>query len=360
MWRVKANAEPWLNVRAGRGTNFTKVGQFTPSQVIDVTAVVDGWATVAMHPPHVALYVSAQYVEQLVVEDDPHPVVATAMLGMHLMPNLDQARTLNFLADAYRNGTPVPCVLLGIVPSMSNVSAQDIKAVSPSTVIIARYYTGRNYSRDWASATEQDGYAYFNSMKHHISDDVKKYASYVIPMNVNEPGDAFGSEAGHNRWWHGMLTAANEFGVNLAMFTWATGNPKDIEYWKRTDTHDLLRRAKREGHCVAIHEYGYRGDFTDVWHPQRHDLIYERLPDDLQDITIYVTETGESFETNKPEPTTPEHFLAYVWAQHRSFAKRKNLKGMIWSWGDSGGWARDRVDDLEPQYMIYLRATKAL
>lgn len=359
MWRVKADATPWLNVRAGRGATFPKVGQFTPLQIIDVTAVVDGWATVALFPPHVALYVNAAYIEKVPDgEQPPEPTTKRNRLGWHILPGAPRS-FIDMLGRLHMAGRPVPFVTLVYVNGAAAFTAAEIKAVSPSTTICARDLRGGDYQGGdiggWNNATREHGRAYFETNKHLITDDMRN-ADFIQFRDVNETGEG----TGINAWWQGMLDGADAMGVKLGVYQFSYGNPADLAFWRWDSTVDLLTRVKRDGHALCLHEYADHDDWTNDWTILRHRRIYPLLPEELRDIKLWVTECGESYlAPGTPNNRSADRYASRLASLQQSLADSPGDADVaLWTLGNGGDsrWNADRLEHILATYEALVTA----
>lgn len=114
-----------------------------------------------------------------------------------------------------------------------------------------------------------------------------------------------------NAWYEAALDIAHEAGLHLAIWSFATGNP-------RIDLIQYLigsaRKAKAGGDVIDLHEYGVTGALMD--NPQsgalRYREIYAQLPDDARcPIVISECGAGNGYNTGMSGAAFVNDLVAY-------------------------------------------------
>lgn len=264
------------------------------------------------------------------------------------------------LRRLHQAGRPVPMITNVYVGGSPAFSTAEIKAASPRTVVFARDLRGNDYHADdiggWNNATRAHGRAYFEANKVLIGADML-LADYIIMRDVNEPGEGTGT----NAWWQGMLDGADAFTVNgaprplhLGLYQFSYGNPNDLGFWRWSSTVELLRRAKRGGHALCLHQYADNDNWLNDWTILRHRRIWPLLPADLRDIKLWMTECGESYMA----PGTPSDRSVERYGQRLQTlqAALTNDPGdpdaAMWTLGNGGDakWDVDRLEGILGMY----------
>jgi len=278
------------------------------------------------------------------------PAPARNKIGFHLLPGAPNA----FLDIAYKlakAGKPIPLVTALFVSSGARAfTVQQLRDAGIKT-IIARLFVNGDYHADdvggWNKTTRTHGQQYFAKYKHLISGDMAR-ADFVQIADLNEPGEG----TGINAWHHGILDGADDMGIKLACYNFSVGNPADLGFWQWQSTRDLLRRIKQYGHALCLHQYAFHDQWTNEDLIMRHLRIMPLLPPDLQDIPLYFNEFGESWiAPGTPAVRNPERYAARMRTAQAALSSGYNVQGAaLWSLGDSGGWARDRLEGVLPEY----------
>lgn len=271
-------------------------------------------------------------------------------------------------------GRPVPLVTLVFAGNPQSkytaFSVGEIKVASPQSIVIARDVRGDDYQGGniggWDNATRAHGLDYFNHHIDFLNDDIRK-ADFIQVRDVNETGEGYGI----NAWWQGMLDGADRAGVKLAVYNFSVGNPslpgeRDAsgklrpynDFWKWQSTVDLLRRVKRDGHALCLHQYAYwdqwgkmmrtpSGDAVENTLLYRHRAIFRVLPADLQDMKVYFNEFGEAhLAEGTPTDHSPERIRErFTTAQHELDGDIGDPVASTWTLGTAGDskWDKDEL-----------------
>jgi hypothetical protein len=277
-----------------------------------------------------------------------------SLYGLHISPNGDIGGVLALLDALVKARKPLRGVLL-FMPGQNNLNVGEIKTMSPDTEVIVRQWLGADYQTDWEQPNlRKVGYDYVrNVYGMTLNADTRRADFHQV---INEPFYGAGTES----WWEGALDAANELRIKLGVFCFAAGNPPlpqdnsaHANFWTRPSTVALLRRVKREGHCILMHAYtplDNKGDWTDRYMLLRHKLIIPHLPNDLKDLQWRFGEFGN------------EHAAIKNWGEIEAGLKTAEIlmRGdpvawcALWQVGDTGGWHNDMLDKHLPALTEYL------
>jgi hypothetical protein len=101
-------------------------------------------------------------------------------------------------------------------------------------------------------------------------------------------------------------------GIRAVCFQFPVGHP-DIALWKFAVTG--MRRIKAVNGAMGLHQYSQpQYESAGDWTSWRHFKVYEQLPQDLQDMDLFITEAGIDGGTdydNAPTPRPREGWKSY-------------------------------------------------
>ena len=249
----------------------------------------------------------------------PPPVPCGGLLvGIHLgMRNANFPLFLDTLHKMYLRGRPCPLVLL-LDPD--NIAASQIRAVSPSTLIVSRVYPGGGSNLTMTAAQ------YFGQ---YVDGDVERRQIYYHQIN-NENNDASPQAI---QWWIEQAKWTMAHGnYRIVIPTWPTGNP-DYNVYSQPHIWELFRFCAQYGFPIALHEY-YRNDQD--WELFRFaDHCYPLLPPDVKAHMplIMHTEWGQQGLRDMPRTGLVSLLRTY---QARLAALPFRAITATWTWGDTG------------------------
>jgi hypothetical protein len=234
------------------------------------------------------------------------------------MRNNDYEAIYKLLGDLVAQGTP--CPLLTIV-GPDEMDLRRVHAISPETLIVLRVWPGGGSG--YLSIED-----YYNQ---NIRGNPNRDLPYVIHQFNNEIADF---TPGRIQWWKDQILLAVKLGLKIAVLTAPTGNPSNLNDWKRQDIVDLLRLIRQYGMYLALHEY-YMSDGD--WDLDRFFYhVMPLLPQDLQDNPPFVIFT--EYGVAGAGVITEAALIADMTAWQRTLYKfRKFVKGAaLWTVGDTG------------------------
>lgn len=269
-------------------------------------------------------------------------------------------------------GIPLYGFLLLKLGWQSDLLISQVKAISPQTKVMLRGWRTNEPGFDWEKVTRADGYAYAEEyFKTWVHGDNLLADYHQI---INEPSDICPPVQVAN-FWHGAMDAAAEHNpsLKLGILCYAERNPPlptDIgkphkDFWTSKAIHDMLRRAKREGHILMLHEYVIKGDTEQgVCYPwgkdahqstrlYRHQIIYSLLPPDLRDLELWLGEAGDL----RSLKCGVDQFVKNVNRYMDGIAEDDYLKSVnLWTIGHAASeqWLRDRLDAAIPDLLWML------
>lgn len=186
----------------------------------------------------------------------------------------------------------------------SELRVAQIKAVSPTTEVLCRWYNKAWEGRgvDWNSGTAEQGAAWVAEYFDSFGDSDTMLAD--LHQVINEPG--YGPATAP--WWNGALDEADRRGVKLAVGCFAyyhpplpgemeAGQPRRYnDFWRWPKVNTLLHRVKTGSHALMVHEYilpDWGGSWTDRANILRHQQILAATGDTtLKGLRIVVGEFG--------------------------------------------------------------------
>lgn len=292
---------------------------------------------------------------------NPNPQIATSVISLHITSNANKALVLDLLRSAYLAGKAIRGVLLLRLGWEKEITAQEIKQVSPTTEVMLRWFYANEPGPDWNNpdlyaAGVQAAANYFK----RFNNPDNEYADFH--QIINEPGYGRGTVS----FWQGALDVAVSLRKKLAVLCFSNGVPalpedKDkhfYEFWQHVETHALLRRLRREGHALMLHAYILPQAQGKVWNGAydvfRFIKIYEALPADLKDLPLRFGEYGDLQALKHGI----DHFMNNVKLTDEIFKMYPFIKwAALWETGHGGDiaqWGGDQLDAAIPRLKEYI------
>lgn len=305
---------------------------------------------------------------QLLGTIQPPPLLSRPLskLGMHLYPDVG-VEVLDFLRDMYNQGTPVAGVLL-LKPS--NITIQQIKQASPSTLVCARPYVhddGTDNPGNWVGMTRQNGLDWFNGRTMPIirADWGDLQHADLIQPTINEPGYDL---KGTPRFWNGMLDGAIANNIPLGLLCFGMGTPP-LEMWDDPEWVDLCTRAANtvlpNGKLIRLlmHQYAPIVPrprlWTDIWTAQRHKLVMAK---NLAYKRVHWF-FGEYGDEKMPEQGAD--FFIQQWSSADNLLMQDDNidAACLWTFINNGypvsrNWGGDNLNVFLPNLRVYLTSKK--
>ena len=295
--------------------------------ILENTMRINGWTWIER-----AKYRGQWVALELLTDTNPvqTPAQTTLKIGLHLsMYNYDSGELISTLKAMTKTGRFCPGILL-LGPS--ELAAEALRNASPNTLIVSRVYYDGDQGRELTAGD------YF---RRFVFGDPNRASIRYHQIN-NENNDLSPAAI---KWWLEQMAWANLNGYRLVVPTLPTGNPADLNEWKRADVLDFLRAIRDGGHLLAFHEY-YRDDGD--WELFRFlDHVFPMLPADLQRNMPRTVITEFGIQGGRDYP--PESWLSMLktW-QARLAGVPWIISVMAWAIGDTGGstnpgqnWQRD-------------------
>lgn len=348
---ITNNAAPWLNIRAGAGTGYAKIGKALPGERYRVVAESLGWMRLdgAAERWISALFTTPSPTPPL---SAPPPSQQTASkAAIHFQTGGDK----NGLLDILRTGK-IHGVLNMRVGRDNDLTATEVKAIGGNIEVCERFWfddktspSGRNFVPDWSKHDlRQVGYDWCKEYFDTFKIDHKSEWHQII----NEPGWGPGTAS----FWMGAIDYAETINVNLGLLCISNGNPplpyevqrNDYrEFWIDPEILAMLRRGKQHGDVMLLHQYVLPQEqglpWTDDWCVARHKRVHDVLPDDLKDMGLIIGELGDTHGTaygNQHYADNVKQWLALV-------SNDIYLRwGAWWTWGavNEGQWGKDKIE----------------
>jgi hypothetical protein len=263
-------------------------------------------------------------------------------MGFHYLPGGEWC--LQIIKDMAAANKPVPFVTLLREGFGSELTASIVKAASPQTKVLERFYyepAGVNWD-----IPDPDLYAVGQTMvaQYAARFAIDKASDWI--QIINEPVNGIGTAS----FWRGAMDAAKTLRLHLAVGCWPEtwpslpgdmdgGNPKhDDLFMTRQSTFDMFRQARDEGHVIMLHTYCVPdpGGAWDVGYSMgRQDLLMDMLPADLRNVPFVIGEYG----TGKATKYSSSDFVAAMRQGDTALHKPDgaNVLGVaLWS---AGPWA---------------------
>lgn len=305
-------------------------------------------------------YVAREYLAPAPVPPAPEspPVTVIPKAAVHFQTNGDKVGLLDLLKTGKIGG-----VLNMRVNRDNDLTASEVKAVAPAVEVCERFWfddktspSGRNFTPDWSQRDlQQVGYDWCKEYFDTFPTDRKSNWHQII----NEPSWGPGTAS----FWQGAMDYADAIHVNLGLLCISNGNPplpyetqrNDYrEFWIDPDILAMLRRGKKRGDVMLLHEYVLPQEqglpWTDDWCILRHKRVHDVLPDDLKDMYIIVGEWGDTHGTaygNQHYADNLKQGLALV----KDDAYLRWLAWWTWGATNEQQWGKDKIEGAKIEIM---------
>jgi hypothetical protein len=204
-------------------------------------------------------------------------------------------QVLKTAADA---GNPVPVIF-----SVDQNIWPDIEKSSPTTTYIFRHkptvYNGQKHGKGLDGPTDiylgDPKVVAHNWMATLMPKWAQNKAHYYAPLNEQDPAELW-QFTWLNAFTIECMNIAEAIGYKLALYAFSGGNPKDLldpvtgkvvtsadECWQ--ELIPSLRQAKKNGHILLLHEYGFKFVTLRASAPYlalRYRVVYSKLPTDAR------------------------------------------------------------------------------
>lgn len=249
MYRVKADATPYLNVRSKGSPAGDIVGFVLPGENIEVKEVAGNWFRAEWRPtPKVTIrgWMSGQYIEQV---GAVYPLPVTyRKAGLHFHTGDNIAACMEVVNALVQAGKPMP---LAVVVNNGGLVAA-IKKLSPNTFTV--YRGGVVAGADVLPLVKDDPDANIRAGKTRFE---QRYTpcgadAYQIANEHYAPSHEDWQVTAMSWFYVGAMYAAEAKGVKVTVGDFSAGTPEPyhLELMK-----PMLQKANDDGHYLNYHAY---------------------------------------------------------------------------------------------------------
>lgn len=277
----------------------------------------------------------------------PTPTIqSTAGFGLHVLPGGSGNEALNMAQRLFNAGKPLACATVVNDIGLANNMARFVKYV------IYRDVTGDgnpDNPQDSDLSNGNSGYSWMARL-------FPRYEGLDSRVYI-QPANECSWFPQNNQFWIDAMRYAEQKGRKLAIFADAVGNPPDtpastaIQKWlTRTDA---LRRAKANGHIVALHVYSAPGtppgslsaDNLRPYYEARFIEYYKALPENAK-ATLVFTEAACEYERGRFQGI--DNAVKWATAFYKLIKPYPFVAGMcLWTVGGNG-WQDASIDSALP------------
>lgn len=305
-------------------------------------------------------------------QPQPQPVPTpskSTVVGIHSFSTVPNNTPLVALAELHKAGRPMNGFVHVKLGWQSDFTIADIKRASPSTKVMYRVFRHHEPGFDWTKVGRMNGQLYADQYYAECDSPDLRAAEY--DQIICEPGGGICPPVQVANFWHGAMDVAHSKGRKLGILCYAERNPPlpginanqpHSDFWLHPATVEMLRRAKREGHVLLLHQYVIdpiqRQAVCQSWEKTdwqqdklyRHQLIYNLLPSDLRTLPLWIAELGDI--------RTPKCGGEHLKQNIRRFIAATTgdaylFSANLWTWGSGGSaeWMQDDLGGLTGAYV---------
>lgn len=312
MWRVKADATPFLRVRCK--PNGDIIGKFAPAKTLNVQSIEGGWARVKIDDD-VNVWVSAAYIEDGLIQPPPFPTVDYRKIGLHLHTGGNADACVRVYDDCARAGKPIPVAVV-----INNTGLVDtIKQVSRETFVLYRGGINTQTGTDVLPLVPDDNIANSLAGERRFNE---RYAvcsadAYQIANEHYDKGHPAWKVEAMSQFYLGAMAAAEARKKIISVGDFSTGTPEDDHLEVLAP---MLRHAEEKGHILNYHGYAPPDVYDMTSQAEWFSMRWERIQRNYPKLRVIIGETG-GYHRNS------DNIMAMMRQYHAMLATNKAVIG---------------------------------
>lgn len=272
-------------------------------------------------------------------------------VGFHVFSGGKHDDFLGVLRETHLRSTPLPGIKLTKQGWEKELTVATIKALSPSTKVMLRWYRHDEsaLSKGLHNIQPGDGTKYATDYFNQINND-PDFTLADYHQIICEPVPPY-NPAGYAMFWSEVQTVADDWHVKLGLFAFPVTHPP-MEFWDHPAIHAVIERGIQRGDVLALDQYvlpqaqcvsfGLAGNADTLY---RHKMVYARLPEKLRKIKLWLAEVGDIKSLKCSGAATVEKIKDWIF----NTADDEQIEAAcFWSLQNGGSieWVGDELDPI--------------
>lgn len=283
MWRVKADATPFLRVRAKPLVSVDNIlGKFAPGKILNVQSIEGNWARVKVDDD-VSVWVSASFIEQ----DGVTVPVTYRKIGLHLHTGANADACVRVFEDCARAGKPIPLAVVINNPGLVDA----IKRVSQQTFVVYRGGINQQTGTDVLPLIVDDNIANFHAGEKRFNERYAPCAAdaYQCANEHYDKGHPVWKVEAMAQFYLGVMAAAKARGTIATVGDFSVGTPEDDHLELLAP---MLSKAETDGHLLNYHGYAPPDIYDMTSQSEYFSMRWERIMRNYPKLKVVIGETG--------------------------------------------------------------------